>query len=95
MKTIVKFTAGALLALSVAAPALAYNPEAQLLVERSMVNVGQSQAYSAYAQDIGAPTSPIAPEAQLLAERGGYQDQGFNARAQADAVTHSRAGTRR
>jgi len=91
MKTITKFAAGALLALSVAAPALAFEPESQLLVERSMANVGQNQAYSAHAQ--AGTTMTIAPEAQiqLLAERGVYQNQVFSAHAE----VRSWAGTRR
>ena len=89
MKTITKFAAGALLALSVAAPAFAYNPESQLLVERSMSAVGQDQAYNAHAQAIVGTTMTIAPEAQLLSERGA--NEAFNARAQVG----SWAGTRR
>ena len=87
MKTITKFAAGALLALSVAAPALAFEPESQLLVERSMANVGQNQAYSAHAQ--AGTTMTIAPEAQILAERGA--DQALNAHAE----VRTWAGTRR
>jgi hypothetical protein len=89
MKTIVKFTAVALLAMSAAAPAFAFNPEAQLLDERSMA-VGQNQAHGSYAQTSGAPVITVAPEAQLLNERT-YQDQAFNAHAE----VRSWAGTRR
>jgi hypothetical protein len=89
MKTIVKFTVATLLAMSAAAPAFAFNPEAQLLDERSMT-VGQNQPYGSYAQEITAPAITVAPEAQLLAERG-YQGQALNAHAE----VRSWAGTRR
>jgi hypothetical protein len=84
MKTIVKFAAVALLAMSAAAPALAFEPESQLLSERSMSAVGQDQAYAAYAQDIAAPAVNVEPEAQLLAERNTYM-----------STVHTWAGTRR
>lgn len=90
MKTIVKLTVATLLAMSAAAPAFAFNPEAQLLDERSMSAVGQNQAYGSYAQDIGASVTTVAPEAQLLAERAN-QNQAFNAHAE----VRSWAGTRR
>ena len=51
MKTLTKLTIAALLAVSAAAPALAFEPELQILIERSMSAVGQNQAYGAYAQD--------------------------------------------
>lgn len=88
MKTITKFAAAALLALSAVAPALATEPEAQLLVERNtyMPAMGHAQAYRAHAEVAGSSVIAIDPAAQLLAERGGvYQDPAFNARAQADA----------
>ena len=91
MKTIVKFAAAALLAMSAVAPALAFEPESQILTERSMSAVGQNLAYGAHAQAIVGTTMTIAPEAQLLSERGAYQDQAFNARAE----VRSWAGTRR
>ena len=84
MKTIVKFATAAVLVASAVAPALAYNPEAQLLAERSMSVIGQDQAYSAYAQDIAAPVVTVAPEAQLLTERNAYMP-----------TVHTWAGTRR
>ena len=84
MKTITKFAAAALLTMSAMAPAFAYNPEAQLLTERSMSAVGQNQVYGAYAQEITAPVITIAPEAQLLAERNSYM-----------SAVHTWAGTRR
>ena len=82
MKTLTKFAAITLLAMSAVAPAFAFEPEAQILTERSMSAVGQNHAYGSYAQDIGAPTSPVEPEAQLLAERGVYQNNAFNAHAE-------------
>ena len=72
MKTITKLATAALLAMSAVAPALAFEPESQILIERSMSAVGQNQANSAYAQAIVAPVATIAPEAQLLAERNSY-----------------------
>ena len=72
MKTLTKLTIAALLAVSVAAPALAFEPEAQILTERSMSAVGQNQAYGAYAQVDRRAGFTIAPEAQLLAERNSY-----------------------
>jgi hypothetical protein len=84
MKTLTKLAIATLLAVSAAAPALAFEPESQILVERSMSAVGQNQAYGAYAQDIAAPASTIAPEAQLLAERSSYMP-----------TVHTWAGTRR
>jgi len=97
MKTITKFTAAALLAMSAVAPALAFEPEAQQFAERNTYAsaMGHDQAYGAHAQVIGAQALPIEPEARQLAERDAYQDQALDARAQADAVIHSRAGTRR
>jgi uncharacterized protein (DUF1501 family) len=83
MKTLTKLTIATLLAVSAAAPAFAFEPESQLLVERSM-SASQNQAYGAYAQDIAAPVVTVSPEAQLLAER-----------AQANAVFRSPVGTRR
>jgi len=91
MKTIVKFAAVTLLAMSAVAPALAFEPESQILTERSMANVGQNQAYGSYAQAIGAPAATVEPESQLLAERGVYQNQVFSAHAE----VRSWAGTRR
>ena len=88
MKTITKFAAAALLAMSAVAPALAIEPEAQLLAERNayMPAMGHAQAYRAHAEVTGSQAVAIDPVAQLLAERGGvYQDPAFNARAQADA----------
>ena len=84
MKTLTKLAIAALLAVSAAAPALAFEPEAQILTERSMSAVGQNQAYGAYAQAIAAPAVTIAPEAQLLAERSNYM-----------STVHTWAGTRR
>ncbi len=84
MKTLTKLTIAALLAVSAAAPALAFEPEAQILTERSISAVGQDQAYGAYAQAIAAPMFTIAPEAQLLAERNSYM-----------STVHTWAGTRR
>jgi hypothetical protein len=72
MKTLTKLTIAALLAVSAAAPALAFEPESQILTERSMSAVHQNQANSSYAQAIVAPVATIAPEAQLLAERNSY-----------------------
>jgi hypothetical protein len=71
MKTLTKLTIATLLAVSAAAPAFAFEPESQLLIERSM-SAGQNQAYGAYAQDIAAPVVTVSPEAQLLAERSNY-----------------------
>ncbi len=84
MKTLTKLTIAALLAVSAAAPALAVEPEAQILTERSMTAVGQNQAYGAYAQAIAARVVTIAPEAQLLAERNSSM-----------SIVHTWAGTRR
>ncbi len=52
MKTLTKLATVTLLAMSAAAPAFAFEPEAQILTERSMSAVGQNQAYGAYAQEI-------------------------------------------
>ena len=84
MKTLTKLAIATLLAVSAAAPALAFEPEAQILAERSMTAVGQNQAYGAYAQAIAAPVVTIAPEAQLLAERNSSM-----------STVHTWAGTRR
>ena len=84
MKTFTKLAIGTLLAVSAAAPAFAFEPEAQILVERSMSAVGQNQAYGAYAQATAAPVITISPEAQLLAERSNYMP-----------TVHAWAGTRR
>jgi hypothetical protein len=84
MKTFTKLTIAALLAVAAAAPALAFEPESQILTERSMSAVGQNQAYGAYAQAIAAPVFTVAPEAQLLAERNTYM-----------STVHTWAGTRR
>jgi hypothetical protein len=82
MKTLTKLAIATLFAVSAAAPALAFEPESQILSERSMSVVGHDQAYGSYAQDIGAPVQSTEPEAQLLAERGVYQNQAYTARAQ-------------
>lgn len=84
MKTPTKLTIAALLAVSAAAPAFAFEPESQIPVERSMSAVGQDQAYGAYAQAIAAPVLAVTPEAQLLAERNSYM-----------SAVHTWAGTRR
>ena len=87
MKTITKFAAAALLAMSAVAPALAIEPEAQLLAERNtyMPAMGHEQAYRAHADVTGSQAIVIDPAAQLLAERGGvYQSPAFYAHAQAD-----------
>jgi hypothetical protein len=84
MKTLTKLTIAALLAVSAAAPALAFEPESQILTERSMSAVGQNQAYGAYAQDIAAPAIVVEPESQLLTERNRYM-----------SAVHTWAGTRR
>ena len=87
MKTTTKFAAAALLALSAVAPALAIEPEAQLLAERNtyMSAMGHEQAYRAHAEVTGSSAIAIDPAAQLFAERGGiYQSPAFAAHAQAD-----------
>jgi len=84
MKTLTKLATVTLLAMSAAAPAFAFEPEAQILTERSMSAVGQNQAYGAYAQETTAPAFTIAPEAQLLAERSNYM-----------STVHTWAGTPR
>ena len=84
MKTLTKLAIATLLAVSAAAPALAFEPEAQILTERSMTAVSQNQAYGAYAQAIAAPVVTIAPEVQLLAERNS-----------SISTVHTWAGTRR
>jgi hypothetical protein len=83
MKTLAKLTIATLLAVSAAAPALAFDPEGQILVERSMSVVGQDHAYGAYAQAIAAPTFAVEPEGQILAERNSYMPN-----------VHTWAGTR-
>ncbi|HEX5210442.1 MAG TPA: hypothetical protein VFW22_01745 [Pseudolabrys sp.] len=82
MKTITKLAIAALFAVSAAAPALAFEPESQILSERSMSVAGHDQAYGSYAQGAGAPAQSTEPEAQLLAERGAYQNPAFNAHAE-------------
>ena len=69
MKTITKLATAALLAMSAVAPALAFEPESQILVERSMSPVHQGQATSRTRRRSPRRCSRVAPEAQLLTER--------------------------